>query len=337
MPTRSPESSGLIRFAKRFGIKAGIIVVGAAIAVGSLQQTRFLPKPPIIEHPFSDVLGARATSSDTGRSVLGANVEHDRIAQWVTKLTTTMRSGVEASLGKKSKYNDMIAAKLEERHMPADLIYLAMIESDFNPNATSPVKAKGLWQFMSATAREFGLTVRGKTDERTNPEKATDAALAYLNELHTRFGSWLLAAAAYNSGGGTVSKAMRQVTGRTTGTDSDFFLILPKLPKETQDYVPKLLATARVGNDPTKYGLTVKEAGGEVAALRQTPVALIGDSSTTKAIVVTAPTAKAVSKGSTKSAATKQTTVKKKAAVKKAPVKKKTVVKKPTARKTTHR
>src|SRR5258708_16136211 len=140
-----------------------------------------------------------------------------------------------------------------------------MIESEFNPKATSPVQAKGLWQFMASTARQFGLIVRGKIDERTNPEKATDAALTYLSDLHTRFGSWLLAAAAYNSGGGTVSKALHDVTGKTTGTDSDFFKILPRLPKETQDYVPKMIATARVGNDPLKYGLTVKEAGGEVA------------------------------------------------------------------------
>ena len=148
--------------------------------------------------------------------------------------------------------------------MPADLIYLAMIESNFNPNATSRVKAKGLWQFMAATAREFGLAVTGRSDERTDPEKATDAALEYLQQLKDRFGSWYLAAAAYNSGGGTVSKALRRTTGRTKGTDEDFWLIMPKLPKETQDYVPKLIATARIGNDPTKYGLTVDSAAGAV-------------------------------------------------------------------------
>src|SRR5258708_38323539 len=97
-----------------------------------------------------------------------------------------------------------------------------MIESEFNPTATSPVQAKGLWQFMASTARQFGLIVRGKIDERTNPEKATHAALTYLSDLHTRFGSWLLAAAAYNSAGGPVSKALRQATGTTAATDSHF-------------------------------------------------------------------------------------------------------------------
>jgi membrane-bound lytic murein transglycosylase D len=171
---------------------------------------------------------------------------------------------VQQTLTKKQQYEEMIRRKLEERQMPADLIYLAMIESNFNPNATSPVKAKGMWQFMAATAREFGLTVAGRRDDRTDPEKATDAALTYLQSLKDRFGSWYLAAAAYNSGGGTVSKALRKTTGRTKGTDEDFWLIMPNLPKETQDYVPKLIATARIGNDPTKYGLKVDSAAGTV-------------------------------------------------------------------------
>jgi membrane-bound lytic murein transglycosylase D len=139
--------------------------------------------------------------------------------------------------------------------MPHELVYLAMIESNFNPTARSRVSAVGLWQFMSGTARQFGLTVGRHVDERKNPAKSTDAALTYLSQLHDRFGSWYLAAAAYNSGQGSVAKAMQKVLGRTTGTDQDFFRILPALPKETQDYVPKLIAYAKVGSDPAKYGL----------------------------------------------------------------------------------
>jgi membrane-bound lytic murein transglycosylase D len=149
----------------------------------------------------------------------------------------------------------MINAKLDAKGMPRELIYLALIESNFNPTARSRVQAVGLWQFMSGTARQFGLTVGRNMDERKNPAKATDAALTYLGELHDRFGSWYLAAAAYNSGQGTVSRALRTVTGKTKGTDADFFRILPQLPRETQDYVPKLIASARVGRDPSKYGL----------------------------------------------------------------------------------
>jgi soluble lytic murein transglycosylase-like protein len=339
MATPSPTTqSGLVRALKRYGAKAGIIAVGAAIAIGSLEQTRFLPKPTIVQHPFADVASGRATAGDSANrpwNVLGQNVEHDRIAYWMNKLTTTARGGVETALGRKSKYDDMIAAKLEERHMPADLIYLAMIESEFNPTATSRVKAKGLWQFMAATARQFGLVVRGKTDERVDPEKATDAALTYLDALHNQFGSWYLAAAAYNSGGGTVRKALREVTGKTTGTDSDFFRILPRLPKETQDYVPKLIATARVGNDPARYGLTVHESGGEVSPL--TPLPLVVDSAKLKPATAAATTT--ARNATSKSTATRKTTAKrsttKKSTAKKTSTKKSTATRKSSTRKPT--
>ena len=257
--------SAMGRLAKRYGAQAAIIAVGAVFAIGTLQRTRFLPKPAITEKPFADVLTPKVEAAAKPWAILDAGQEHDRIDQWIRRLTSPgQKRGVEQTLARKTQYEDMIRAKLEERQMPTDLIYLAMIESNFNPNATSHVKAKGLWQFMAATAREFGLAVTGRNDERTNPEKATDAALSYLQQLKDRFGSWYLAAAAYNSGGGTVSKALRKTTGRTTGTDADFWLIMPRLPKETQDYVPKLIATARIGNDPSKYGLTVDSAAGAV-------------------------------------------------------------------------
>jgi membrane-bound lytic murein transglycosylase D len=188
-------------------------------------------------------------------ATLDTDVENARIDKWVTRLTTSARGDFKNSLQRMAKYEDMIMKKIDAKGMPRELIYLALIESNFNPTAKSPVKAVGLWQFMSPTARQFGLSVGRKVDERKNPAKSTDAALSYLSQLHKRFGSWYLAAAAYNSGQGTVSKALRTVTGKTKGTDADFFRILPKLPKETQDYVPKLIATAKVGSEREKYGL----------------------------------------------------------------------------------
>lgn len=336
MPTTSAKPQGGVRrLAERYGAKAAIIAIGAAFAVASLQNTEFLPKPKITERPFADALTPKVLAAAKPWSILDAGVEHDRIAYWMDKLTGGQRRGVEQTLGKKTQYEEMIATKLEERKMPADLIYLAMIESNFNPNATSQVKAKGLWQFMSATAREFGLVVRGKTDERTDPTKATDAALTYLQQLHDRFGSWYLAAAAYNSGGGTVSKALRKTTGRTTGTDEDFFLIMPNLPKETQDYVPKLIATARVGNDPERYGLKVQQSAGVVdlsLVSAAPPVAATIDKVAAKP--------KSAAAASKKKMTAKKATVKKKPAVSKPAVKRsvvKTPVKKPAVKKPTTR
>ncbi|HET9011034.1 MAG TPA: lytic transglycosylase domain-containing protein [Gemmatimonadaceae bacterium] len=245
------------------------IAMSLATLVAGLERTSFLGEAAGVEQVGSESVASStveaikadlATLTGTGSSAasyatLDTDVSHARIDKWVTRLTTSLRGDFKQSLQRMAKYEDMINAKIDARGMPRELIYVALIESNFNPTAKSPVKAVGMWQFMSATARQFGLSVGRRVDERKNPALATDAALAYLDQLHDRFGSWYLAAAAYNSGQGTVSKAMRTVTGRTKGTDADFFRIMSKLPKETQDYVPKLIASARVGADPARYGM----------------------------------------------------------------------------------
>jgi len=169
-------------------------------------------------------------------------ISHPRVDSWIKRFTTSQRSSMMVYLDRMPKYEEMISAELAERDMPQSLIYLAMVESGFNPKARSPVKASGLWQFMSATARQFGLTVNRRIDERNN--------------LHDRFGSWYLAAAAYNSGEGRVSKALKRVTGRTKGTDADFYRISSRLPRETREYVPKIIAAARIGQNPGRYGFS---------------------------------------------------------------------------------
>ena len=271
MPTRSLNAARRVkRTLVRSCTTGGIIAVGAAVALSTLHRTTaFLPQTSLVHRlaaedsavarrpsTLANALGRRSASERAGDLDIG--FQHERITYWVKQLTTTLSSGFETALGRKDKYADMISAKLAARQMPRDLIYLAMIESQFDPSAHSPVHAVGMWQFMTPTARRFGLTVRGRVDERRDPSRATDAAIAYLSSLYDRFGSWYLAAAAYNSGEGTVLRALRKVTGRSEGTDEDFFKILPALPKETQDYVPKLIASARVGNDPASYGLAAR-------------------------------------------------------------------------------
>ncbi|HET9776783.1 MAG TPA: lytic transglycosylase domain-containing protein [Gemmatimonadaceae bacterium] len=184
------------------------------------------------------------------------NIDNARVDSWVKLFTTNpkVKSRFAVWLDRKSTYEPMISEKLAEREMPQDLIYLAMIESGFNPKAQSPAKAGGLWQFISETGRRYGLTVNKHVDERNHPDKATDAALAYLSDLHDRFGSWYLAAAAYNTGENRVGRIMKQVTGSEKGTDEDYYRISKLLPKETQDYVPMMIAAGRISKDPAKYG-----------------------------------------------------------------------------------
>jgi Transglycosylase SLT domain len=249
------------------------VAMGIATLVTGLERTAYLGSAAGVDQvprstsgsalgtlteDFAALTGVKRAPVATPASsfaILDTDIEDPRVDRWITRLTTSARGDFRNSLERMEKYEAMITQKIDARGMPRELIYLALIESNFNPTAKSPVKAVGMWQFMSPTAREYGLAVGRRVDERTNPAKSTDAALTYLTKLHKRFGSWYLAAAAYNSGQGTVSKAMRTVTGKTKGTDADFFRILPRLPKETQDYVPKLIATAKVGSDRAKYGM----------------------------------------------------------------------------------
>ena len=190
------------------------------------------------------------------------NIDNPRVDSWVTLFSTNskVKSRFALWLDRKSKDEPMISAKLDKRDMPQDLIYLAMIESGFNPTAKSPAKAGGLWQFISETGQRYGLTVNKKVDERNHPDKATDAALSYLSDLHDRFGSWYLAAAAYNTGENRVARIMRQVTGSEKGSDEDYYKISRLLPKETQDYVPMMIAAARISKDPARYGFDSSDA-----------------------------------------------------------------------------
>ena len=183
-----------------------------------------------------------------------SNISHPLVDSWIKRFTTDQRGSYATYLSRMTKYERMITSKLAAKGMPQGLIYLAMIESGFNPTAKSPVQARGLWQFMSPTAKQYGLTVNRKMDERVNPARSTDAAVKYLSSLYDRLGSWYLAAAAYNSGEGTVLRALKKTTGQTRGTDADYYRIAHALPKETRDYVPKMIAAARIGNNLARYG-----------------------------------------------------------------------------------
>ena len=142
--------------------------------------------------------------------------------------------------------------------MPDELLYLAMIESGLSPNATSKALAAGVWQFMSPTATEFGLRVDEWVDERRDPVRATDAALDYLALLHERYGSWYLAAAAYNAGPTRVDNALARYPGERMGDEAVYWDILADLPPEAREYVPKILAAVALARDADGYGFRVE-------------------------------------------------------------------------------
>lgn len=177
------------------------------------------------------------------------------VERFVTLFSGAQSERMALYLKRSGRYEGMIRTKLREQGMPEDLLYLSMIESGFNPNARSSAQAVGLWQFMAGTARDYGLRVDAYVDERRDPEKSTDAALRYLQDLYRQFGSWNLAAAAYNSGDGTVRRALQATTGSEKGLEADFWRIRRLLPSDTREYVPLIYAAALVGKDPQRYGL----------------------------------------------------------------------------------
>jgi membrane-bound lytic murein transglycosylase D len=176
-----------------------------------------------------------------------ADIHHERVDYHIARFTTGEKAAEFATYRERMpQYAPMIREKLRRKGMPEDLVYLAMIESGFNVEAHSAAGARGIWQLVPDTARRYGLRIDDTVDERLDPEKSTDAALTYLAQLYNRFGSWYLAAAAYNTGENRVARAMTDAFGRETGTDDDYFRIWDQLPGETRDYVPAMIAARRV-------------------------------------------------------------------------------------------
>lgn len=160
---------------------------------------------------------------------------------------------VQRMMDRSQKYLFYVVGEVEKRGMPSEIALLPMIESAYNPIANSRSKAVGIWQFIPSTGRLYGLKQDWWHDKRRNVVEATNAALDYLQRLHTLFGSWDLALAAYNAGEGTVGRAIAK--NRAKGLPTDYANL--KLPSETKDYVPKLQAIKNIVSNPTQYGLYI--------------------------------------------------------------------------------
>jgi membrane-bound lytic murein transglycosylase D len=190
---------------------------------------------------------------------------NDSVLQYLSYFTTVRgRTTVEHGLDRSGRYNDMIRRVLKAEGVPQDLMYLAQAESAFQPTAVSRAGARGLWQFMPFRGEEYDLDRTYYVDERSDPEKATRAAARHMRDLYDMFGDWYLVMAAYNSGPMNVVKAVER-----TGY-ADFWELqkLHALPKQTQNYVPIIIALALVAKDPSLYGV-------QVAAEKPAPVDVI--------------------------------------------------------------
>ena len=176
---------------------------------------------------------------------------HHRVRFYVEGFCGPMRDFFERALARSGKYRAMMAEILRSEGLPEKLVYLALIESGFSTHAYSRAHALGPWQFMRATALQYGLTINSWLDERRDPVLSTRAAAAYLKDLHEKFGEWFLAAAAYNAGEGRVGTALQR------SNTNDYWLLRQErkhLKLETRDYVPKFVAAALIARQPERYG-----------------------------------------------------------------------------------
>ncbi len=198
-----------------------------------------------------------------------AYAEHPRVAYYVDYFTGKAHDRFQVWLERMPRYEAFVRQELTSRGLPGDLVYLALIESGFSTVAVSRSRAVGMWQFMPATGKGYGLTVNAWVDERRDPIKATDAAARYLTDLTRQFGSHYLAAAAYNGGPGRIGRGLLRISSLQGGgddatdpTSDDMFFELAEtssIHQETKDYVPKLIAAALVAKDPESYGFTVPD------------------------------------------------------------------------------
>lgn len=161
------------------------------------------------------------------------------------------RVSMKTWLRRSQRYGDMVRSVLQKHDLPQDLMYVAMVESGFDPTASSNAGAVGMWQFVGITAQEYGLERTRWLDERMSLERSTDAAARYLSDMHERLGSWELALAAYNMGYGGMLRTVRKYN------TNDFWLLAELeagLPFETVSYVAKVMACAIVGRNPDHFG-----------------------------------------------------------------------------------
>jgi len=222
----------------------------AESAPASVAEALLVLDHPVFDDPRADVTVTLTPGIPVPSYPLVINAQVEALMDY---FTARERERFGLWIARSGRYLGMIQRIFRERGLPEELAYTAMIESGFSARAVSRVGAKGLWQFMEATARRYGLVVNRWVDERFDPVKATVAAAQYLGDLYGMFGHWFLAQAAYNAGEAKIARAIQRA--RT----SDFWALTQTrhLPNETKRFVPQILAATVITRAPSRYGFDV--------------------------------------------------------------------------------
>ncbi len=180
---------------------------------------------------------------------------NERVARWLEYFQTDGRENFELWLARSGRYEAFMREEFRTAGLPEDLVYVSLIESGFSPRAYSRSHAVGLWQFIASTGRLYDLEISYWVDERRDPVASTRAAARHLKDLYETFGSWYLAAAAYNAGAARVRRSIRR-----TGSENFWDIAETRyLRRETRNYVPKLMAAALIAKEPARYGFSEVE------------------------------------------------------------------------------
>lgn len=206
--------------------------------------------PPLEESDLDEDTEEKETEESTYDIPI---VKNDSVQEYINYYQTRNRAHFELWLTRSGRYLPSMKEIFKSFELPEDLVFLALIESGFNPHAYSRSKASGPWQFMKATGKKYGLKVNRWVDERRDPIKSTYAAAKYLKDLYAMFGSWPLALASYNAGEGKVLRAM----ARTKAEDFWDLSSTRYLRPETKNYVPQFMAATIIAKNPEKFGFSL--------------------------------------------------------------------------------
>lgn len=225
----------------------------AAHAAGTVREIEELRRALEEAHEGIEAREAKGDGAPLADVEAAASLEipdHRTVRSALDLFTNRMRDDIQTYLSRSRRYKLLIEKTLRDFDLPKAFVYLPVIESGYSPTLTSRAGARGIWQLMPATAREYGLRVDWWVDERSDPEKSTRVAAAFLRDLYRQFRDWPLVIAAYNAGPGRVRRALEK-SGSAT-----FWELLEKtaVPKETRGYVPTFYATLLIAGDPQTHG-----------------------------------------------------------------------------------
>lgn len=261
IPTEIAEANGKFRIRRRSAWLDLVTPIACLVILGGCASTATVIKEnldyrPSVANAFSRAISLGSTNKKPATPQLTAYppipIEENtpRVRSFIRNYAYDRRETMKNYLAMVEKYLPMLRSAAKENGLPPEIAYLVMLESGADPEARSPANALGMWQFMPATARSYGLRVDSWVDERLDPKKSTQAAMLYLKDLYGMFGCWRLALSAYNSGENKMNKVLSQEDAQ----EYDEISSSRRLKRETREFFPRFLAMAVIAKNPTKYG-----------------------------------------------------------------------------------